>query len=88
MIMKIDWGSLVIGFLLGACLLMIAALAQNAKDPIGQYQIATSTNSTWVTNTNTGETWQLFGVTTGGDTKYSWAYAGKPGGTSAAPTPY
>jgi YbbR domain-containing protein len=60
--MKIDWSSLVIGFLLGACLLLIAAQAQQARDPVGQYQITSSSNSTFVTNTNTGDTWQLFGV--------------------------
>jgi hypothetical protein len=86
--MKIDWRSLVIGFLLGACLLMIAAQAQTAKDPVGQYQIAISSNSTFVINTNTGDAWQLFGITSGKTTSYSWSYAGKPGATSNVPAPY
>jgi hypothetical protein len=85
MIMRIDWKSMVIGFLLGACLLLIAAQAQKANDPIGQYQINTG-NSTWVINTNTGDTWQISGETTSGTTRYTWAYAGKPAGTTSGAT--
>lgn len=75
----IDWKSLVIGILLGAGVILIAAQSQNASDPGPQWQIAAG-NSTWVLNTGTGDVWQLIGQggSTEASSQYILRYAGKP----------
>ena len=75
---KIDWKSLVIGILLGASIILIAAQNQKASDTDPQWQIATS-NTTWVLNTATGEVWELSGQAGTSETpQYKWQYTGKP----------
>ncbi len=74
----IDWKSLVIGILLGACIILVAAQSQKASDPDPQWQIACS-NTTWVLNTATGDVWELSGqAATNETTQYKWQYTGKP----------
>jgi hypothetical protein len=74
----IDWKSLVIGILLGACIILVAAQSQKASDPAPQWQIATS-NTTWVLNTATGDVWELSGQGATSETaQYKWQYSGKP----------
>jgi len=75
----IDWKSLVIGILLGAGVILIAAQSQQASDPGPQWQIATG-NSTWVVKTDTGDIWELTGEagSTEGSFQYKIKYAGKP----------
>lgn len=71
----IDLKSLAIGFLMGICVLMAAARAQDAPDPAPRYEIATA-STTWVINKATGDVWQLDGEH--GSSAYTWTYAGKP----------
>ena len=79
--MKYDWKSMLIGFLVGFCLLLLMGQAPR-KDAVDHY-ILTTGNSTWVIDSITGDTWELSGERISGVSKYSWTYAGKPSGTTA-----
>jgi hypothetical protein len=70
---SLDVKSLVIGFLLGLCILLAAAQVQGPS----RYQIATA-SSTWIIDKGTGDVWQLNGEYN--TNKYVWTYAGRPAG--------
>jgi hypothetical protein len=76
---SIDLKSLATGFLMGVCLIMAAARAQEAPLPAPRYEIAMG-NSTWIIDKATGDVWELDGEE--GASTYTWTYAGRPASKS------
>ena len=74
----IDWRSLLIGLLIGFCIVLMAAREQKPSGQACQYQIVTS-RSTWVIDTSTGDVWQIYGLYDENETgSFKWYYAGNP----------
>lgn len=59
---NINFANLVIGFLLGLCLMLAIGAASDNEDSLGQYQCCAAGNysdAVFVIDTQTGQTWRL-----------------------------
>ena len=59
---KVDFKNLVIGFLLGLCLMLAVAAASGNDDSLGTYQCCPAgddSTAVFIVNTRTGQTWRL-----------------------------
>jgi hypothetical protein len=60
--LKGDFKNLVIGFLLGLCLMLAVAAASSNNDNLGTYQCCPAgddSTAVFIVNTQTGQTWRL-----------------------------
>lgn len=59
---NVNVGGLIIGFLLGVCLMLAAGAAGGSDDEVGQYQccaVGDDSLAVFVVETSTGQTWRL-----------------------------
>jgi hypothetical protein len=64
---KIDIKSLLVGMILGVCVLLALGAATGKQADIGRYQVACpdSSSACFVIDTTTGQVWQRFGKSNG-----------------------
>jgi len=81
-----DIKNLVIGFLLGVCLMLVIAAAGSNHGDVGTYQCCAAGNDSlavFVTDTRTGQTWRL-----GRTEAYDLGTPGSPKSVRRSITPY
>jgi len=66
---KIDIKSLLVGMILGVCILFALGAASGSRADIGKYQVVCLDNSStcFVIDTTTGQVWQRFSHSKGND---------------------